>query len=53
MSRIGVGKVMGVGGSIAIRLPSVLTKDDAFVLKEGDEVVVSIRTRGELNICKE
>ena len=52
MAKIGIGKVMNVGGSTAIRLPSVLTKDDAFVFVEGQEVVVKIVGKC-LSVCLE
>jgi len=42
MARIGVGKIMVVGGSLAIRLPSVILKDSGFVFSDKDEVVVRI-----------
>ena len=42
MARLGVGKIINVGGSVAVRLPSVLVNDDAFTFVEGMEVVVRI-----------
>lgn len=53
MSKIGVGKIIGVGGSMAVRLPAVVTKDDAFSFAEGDEVVVQLDGNKCLRVCKE
>ena len=43
MAKIGIGRIMGVGGSTAVRLPSVLTRDDAWCFVDGEEVVVEIK----------
>lgn len=42
MAKIGVGKIMLVGGSVAVRLPKVIVNDNAFWLKEGMEVVTKL-----------
>jgi len=52
MAKIGVGKVMNVGGSTAIRLPSVITRDKAFCFVEGQEVIVEIKDK-KLVVYKE
>ena len=43
MAKVGIGRIMGVGGSTAARLPAVLTRDKAFPFVESDEIVVEIK----------
>lgn len=42
MASIGVGRLVNVGGSLMIRVPAGLAKDEAFRFSEGMEVVIKI-----------
>ena len=42
MARFGIGSIKRFGGSLMFRIPSVVVKDDAFIFKEEDEIVIKI-----------
>lgn len=50
MAIVGVGSVRIVGGSLAIRVPAEVVRDERFPFVEGEEVIVTVSKKSNKKV---